>query len=49
MFVPNYKRCLLPLNMTNFVLNVSKSCTLCPLALIQSYFFFVKYDNVSCT
>ncbi|MFS7920800.1 hypothetical protein Hanom_Chr03g00229121 [Helianthus anomalus] len=39
MFVPNYRRSPLPLILTSFVLNVSKSCTLCPLALIQSDFF----------
>ncbi|MFS7894607.1 hypothetical protein Hanom_Chr03g00262071 [Helianthus anomalus] len=33
MFVSNCRRCLLPLNLTSFVFNVSKSCTLCPLAL----------------
>ncbi|MFS8015935.1 hypothetical protein Hanom_Chr15g01362551 [Helianthus anomalus] len=38
MFVPNHRRCPLPLNLTRFVLNVSKSCTLCPLALTQSDF-----------
>ncbi|MFS7991239.1 hypothetical protein Hanom_Chr12g01068441 [Helianthus anomalus] len=31
MFVPNCRRCPLPLNLTSFVLNVSKSCSLCPL------------------
>ncbi|MFS8026795.1 hypothetical protein Hanom_Chr16g01490891 [Helianthus anomalus] len=31
MFVSNCRRCPLPLNLTSFVLNVSKSCTLCPL------------------
>ncbi|MFS8024638.1 hypothetical protein Hanom_Chr16g01465561 [Helianthus anomalus] len=35
MFVPNCRRYLLSLNLTSFVLNVSKSCTLCPLALTQ--------------
>ncbi|MFS7968078.1 hypothetical protein Hanom_Chr09g00793321 [Helianthus anomalus] len=35
MFVPNYRRCSLLLNLTSFVLNVLKSCTLCPLALTQ--------------
>ncbi|MFS8028145.1 hypothetical protein Hanom_Chr16g01507041 [Helianthus anomalus] len=33
MFGPNCKRCPLPLNLTSFVLNVSKSCTLYPLTL----------------
>ncbi|MFS7997901.1 hypothetical protein Hanom_Chr12g01147461 [Helianthus anomalus] len=40
MFVPNCRQCPLPLNLTSFVLNVSKSCTLCPLSLTQSTFFF---------
>ncbi|KAJ0469172.1 hypothetical protein HanIR_Chr14g0705021 [Helianthus annuus] len=31
MFVLNYMRCHLPLNLMSFVLNVSKSCTLCSL------------------
>ncbi|MFS7947360.1 hypothetical protein Hanom_Chr06g00547401 [Helianthus anomalus] len=48
MFVPNCRRCPLPLNLTSFVLNVSKSCTLCPLALTHSDFVFVKYDHVPC-
>ncbi|MFS8015230.1 hypothetical protein Hanom_Chr15g01353901 [Helianthus anomalus] len=39
MFVSNCRRCPLPLNLTSFVLNVSKSCTLCPLALTQLDFF----------
>ncbi|MFS7955571.1 hypothetical protein Hanom_Chr07g00644211 [Helianthus anomalus] len=38
MYIENCKWCLLPLNLTSFVLNVSKSCTLCPLALTQSNF-----------
>ncbi|MFS7936482.1 hypothetical protein Hanom_Chr05g00416081 [Helianthus anomalus] len=45
MFVPNCRQCPLPLNLTSYVLNVSKSCTLCPLALTQSG-FFVKYGHV---
>ncbi|MFS7903835.1 hypothetical protein Hanom_Chr01g00028811 [Helianthus anomalus] len=51
MFVPNCRRYHLPLNLTSFVLNVSKSCTLCPLPLTQSdfFFFFVKYGYVPCT
>ncbi|MFS7897722.1 hypothetical protein Hanom_Chr11g00977431 [Helianthus anomalus] len=28
MFVPNCRRCPLPLNLQSFILNVSKSCTL---------------------
>ncbi|MFS7930254.1 hypothetical protein Hanom_Chr04g00341981 [Helianthus anomalus] len=39
MFVPNCRLCPLPLNLTSFVLNVSKSYMLCPLALTQSVFF----------
>ncbi|MFS7930595.1 hypothetical protein Hanom_Chr04g00346111 [Helianthus anomalus] len=45
MFIPNCMWCPLPLNLTSFVLNVSKSCTLCPLAPTQSD-FFIKYDHV---
>ncbi|MFS7910460.1 hypothetical protein Hanom_Chr02g00106591 [Helianthus anomalus] len=44
MFVPNCRRCPLSLNLMSFVLNGSKSCTLCPLPLTQSY-FFVKYGH----
>ncbi|MFS7927536.1 hypothetical protein Hanom_Chr04g00310331 [Helianthus anomalus] len=39
MFVSDCRRCPLSLNSTSFVLNVSKSCTLCHLALTQSDFF----------
>ncbi|MFS8017120.1 hypothetical protein Hanom_Chr15g01376581 [Helianthus anomalus] len=42
MFVSNCRRCPLPLNLTSFILNVSKSCTLCPLALTQSDFFLLN-------
>ncbi|MFS7972189.1 hypothetical protein Hanom_Chr09g00841781 [Helianthus anomalus] len=42
MFVPNCRRCPLALNLTSFVLNVSKSCTLCHLALTQSDFFLLN-------
>ncbi|MFS7928932.1 hypothetical protein Hanom_Chr04g00326581 [Helianthus anomalus] len=45
MFVSNCRRCPLLLNLTSFVLNVSKSYTLCPLALTQSD-FFIKYGHV---
>ncbi|MFS7960964.1 hypothetical protein Hanom_Chr08g00709241 [Helianthus anomalus] len=38
MFVPNFRRCPLPLNFMSFVLNVSKSCTLCPLRQTQLSF-----------
>ncbi|MFS8001964.1 hypothetical protein Hanom_Chr13g01196511 [Helianthus anomalus] len=37
-YVTNYRRCPLSLNLTSFVLNVSKSCTLCPLSLTQLTF-----------
>ncbi|MFS8006841.1 hypothetical protein Hanom_Chr14g01253861 [Helianthus anomalus] len=47
MFVSNCSRCHLRLNLTSFVLNVSKSCMLCPLSLTQSD-FFVKYGHGSC-
>ncbi|MFS8031914.1 hypothetical protein Hanom_Chr17g01551491 [Helianthus anomalus] len=46
MFVPNCRRCPLSLNLTSFVLNVSKSCTLCLLAETQLD-FLVKYDHVT--
>ncbi|MFS8022243.1 hypothetical protein Hanom_Chr16g01437151 [Helianthus anomalus] len=35
MFVPNFSRCPLPLKLMSFVLNVSKSSTLCPLGQTQ--------------
>ncbi|MFS7911860.1 hypothetical protein Hanom_Chr02g00123071 [Helianthus anomalus] len=38
MFVSDCRRCSLPLNLTSFVLNVSKSCTVCPLSLTQLNF-----------
>ncbi|MFS7910322.1 hypothetical protein Hanom_Chr02g00104911 [Helianthus anomalus] len=44
MFVSNCRRCPLPLNLTSFVLNVSKCCTLCPLALTRLD-FFIKYGR----
>ncbi|MFS7918425.1 hypothetical protein Hanom_Chr03g00200871 [Helianthus anomalus] len=44
MFVPNFRRCPLPLKLMSFVLNVSKSCTLCPLGQTQ-LIFFVKTDH----
>ncbi|MFS7926399.1 hypothetical protein Hanom_Chr04g00296611 [Helianthus anomalus] len=34
----NYKRCPLEQNLTSFVLNVLKSCTVCPLNLTQLKF-----------
>ncbi|MFS7888501.1 hypothetical protein Hanom_Chr00s000001g01595931 [Helianthus anomalus] len=48
MFVSNCRRCPLPLNLTSFVLNVLKSCMLCPLAQTQLD-FLVKYGHVTCT
>ncbi|MFS7922041.1 hypothetical protein Hanom_Chr03g00243951 [Helianthus anomalus] len=44
MFVPNCRRCPFSLNLTSFILNVSKSCTLCPLSITQSD-IFVKYGH----
>ncbi|MFS7914389.1 hypothetical protein Hanom_Chr02g00152781 [Helianthus anomalus] len=49
MFVPNFRRCPLPLKLMSFVLNVSKSCTFCPLGQTQFFFFFVKTDHVQGT
>ncbi|MFS7905345.1 hypothetical protein Hanom_Chr01g00046571 [Helianthus anomalus] len=48
MFVPNCRRCPLTLNLTSFILNVSKSCTICPLSLTQ-LIFLVKYGHVQGT
>ncbi|MFS7982789.1 hypothetical protein Hanom_Chr10g00967041 [Helianthus anomalus] len=48
MFVLNCRRCSLPLNLTSFVLNVSKSCMLCPLGKTKLD-FLVKYGHVLCT
>ncbi|MFS7966113.1 hypothetical protein Hanom_Chr09g00770061 [Helianthus anomalus] len=39
MFVPNCRRYPLLLNLTSFVLNVLKSCTLRPLAPTKLFFF----------
>ncbi|MFS7978568.1 hypothetical protein Hanom_Chr10g00916971 [Helianthus anomalus] len=39
MFTSNCRRCPLPLNLTGFVLNVTKSCTVCPLSLSQFIFW----------
>ncbi|MFS7999065.1 hypothetical protein Hanom_Chr12g01161581 [Helianthus anomalus] len=41
MFVPNFRRCPLFLKLISFVLNVSKSCTLCPLRKTQLIFFLL--------
>ncbi|MFS7960114.1 hypothetical protein Hanom_Chr08g00699131 [Helianthus anomalus] len=38
MFVPNFRRCPLPLKLMSFVLNVSKSFTLCPFGQTQLIF-----------
>ncbi|MFS7968158.1 hypothetical protein Hanom_Chr09g00794191 [Helianthus anomalus] len=38
MFVSNCRRCPLPLKLMSFILNVSKSFTLCPLALTKLFF-----------
>ncbi|MFS8011242.1 hypothetical protein Hanom_Chr14g01306651 [Helianthus anomalus] len=43
MFVPNFRRSPLPLKLMNFVLNVSKSCMLCPLGQTQLIFFVKSY------
>ncbi|MFS7897262.1 hypothetical protein Hanom_Chr00s011770g01748031 [Helianthus anomalus] len=48
MFIPNFRRCPLPLKLISFVLNVSKSYTLCPLRQIQLE-FSVKLCYVQCT
>ncbi|MFS7963836.1 hypothetical protein Hanom_Chr08g00742991 [Helianthus anomalus] len=48
MFTPNYRRCPLAQKSTSFVLNVSKSCTLCPLGQTQLN-FFVKSGHVQGT
>ncbi|MFS7980497.1 hypothetical protein Hanom_Chr10g00940121 [Helianthus anomalus] len=45
MYVPNCRRCHLTSKLTGFVLNVSKSCMLCPLALTQLD-FLVKSCHV---
>ncbi|MFS7973119.1 hypothetical protein Hanom_Chr09g00852831 [Helianthus anomalus] len=45
MFVPNFRRFPLPLKLTSFVINVSKSCTLCPLGQTLLN-FFVKIGHV---
>ncbi|MFS8015393.1 hypothetical protein Hanom_Chr15g01355881 [Helianthus anomalus] len=38
MYVSNCRRCPLSLKLMSFVLNVCKSCTLCPLWQTQLYF-----------
>ncbi|MFS7948419.1 hypothetical protein Hanom_Chr06g00559801 [Helianthus anomalus] len=46
MFVLNFSRYPLPLKLMSFVLNVSKSCMLCPLGQTQFFFFFVKTGHL---
>ncbi|MFS7899594.1 hypothetical protein Hanom_Chr00s086375g01796891 [Helianthus anomalus] len=48
MFTPFCRRCPLAQKLKNFVINVSKSCTLCPLGQNQLD-FLVKYGHVPCT
>ncbi|MFS8031523.1 hypothetical protein Hanom_Chr17g01546851 [Helianthus anomalus] len=48
MFKPNCRHCPLKQKLTNFVLYVSKSCTVCLLSLTQSD-FLVKYNHMPCT
>ncbi|MFS7951413.1 hypothetical protein Hanom_Chr07g00594841 [Helianthus anomalus] len=43
MFTPNCRRCPLAQKLTSSVLNVSKSCTLCPLGQTQLNFFVKLY------
>ncbi|MFS7981659.1 hypothetical protein Hanom_Chr10g00953551 [Helianthus anomalus] len=42
-FIPNFRRCPLSLKLMSFVLNVLKSCTLCPLSLTQLDFFLLNW------
>ncbi|MFS8006890.1 hypothetical protein Hanom_Chr14g01254481 [Helianthus anomalus] len=42
-FLLNFRRCPLPLKLTSFVLNVSKSCTVCPFALTKLVFIVKSY------
>ncbi|MFS7894032.1 hypothetical protein Hanom_Chr00s001283g01678931 [Helianthus anomalus] len=44
MFVPNFRRCPLPLKLMSFILNVCKCCTLRPLWQTQ-LIFLVKFDH----
>ncbi|MFS7957315.1 hypothetical protein Hanom_Chr07g00664911 [Helianthus anomalus] len=39
-YMSNYRWCPLAQNLTSYVLNVSKSCMLCPLSLTQLFFYF---------
>ncbi|MFS7955328.1 hypothetical protein Hanom_Chr07g00641361 [Helianthus anomalus] len=45
-FIVNFRWCSLSFKLTSLVLNVLKSCTLCPLALTQVD-FSVKSDHVT--
>ncbi|MFS7994859.1 hypothetical protein Hanom_Chr12g01111061 [Helianthus anomalus] len=45
MFTSNYRRCSLPLKLTGFILYVTKSCMLRPLALTL-LIFFINYGYV---
>ncbi|MFS7922716.1 hypothetical protein Hanom_Chr03g00252271 [Helianthus anomalus] len=47
-FTPNYRRYPLAQKLTSFVLNVLKSCTLCPLSQTQLD-SLVKSGHVPCT
>ncbi|MFS7935930.1 hypothetical protein Hanom_Chr05g00409351 [Helianthus anomalus] len=47
MITPNWRCCHLAQKFTNFVLNFSKSCTLCSLGQTQLD-FFVKFGHVPC-
>ncbi|MFS7939192.1 hypothetical protein Hanom_Chr05g00448811 [Helianthus anomalus] len=44
---PFFKQCPLAQNLTSYVLNVSKSCTICPLCLTY-LIFLVKSDHITC-
>ncbi|MFS8005898.1 hypothetical protein Hanom_Chr13g01242791 [Helianthus anomalus] len=48
MFTSNCRRCSLVQKFTGFVLNISKSCMLCPLGQTQLD-FLVKSGHVPCT
>ncbi|MFS7999451.1 hypothetical protein Hanom_Chr12g01166331 [Helianthus anomalus] len=48
MFMPNFRRCSLLLKLMSFVLNISKSYTLCPLGQTQLE-FSIKLCHVHCT
>ncbi|MFS7952445.1 hypothetical protein Hanom_Chr07g00606991 [Helianthus anomalus] len=43
MFTPKYRRCPLAQKLTSSVLNVSKSCTLCPLGQTRLDFFGLNH------